>query len=534
MKKPPLVFIPAAGLGKRAGSQEEHLPKPIISVGDKPLIYRVMSLYPSETHFVIGLGYKGEWVKQVAKLAAAINNQKVTFFTTDSWKTPYQGLSHTVLEARKYINSDFVFHAVDTLISQESCVKISNCSTTTVIFGKPNSSGIYRTIVNGDWNRISIEESNTKHVYVGIAFIKNDEIFWESIESELAYNSEGGEVLGINPQSTEIINIPDNEWLDCGSKQGIAIARPRYETEDIVLERSNEAIWKIEEHMYKFHESENFVTNRILRADALQPFVPKSEFVSTNIYKYLRAPGVTLSNAEPKVFKKFLEFCLKFWFSNLQESDISDINSNEYDFKKFYFDKTKDRVAQYLTIRPNYYPKTINGCAVQGINETLELLPWDEILSIYPCRAHGDLHPENVVHDRESDRFTFLDWRQDIAGSSLKMGDLYYELGKIKHGLIVDHGLISEGKFKVLMDDDDYEISVQQSDNKKIWMEEFEDFVKINEFDSDKIDMITGLIFVNIAALHHSGYNDFLFTLGHSILAKYVHLEQAKFDSFRE
>jgi choline kinase len=519
------VFIPAAGLGKRAGSQEEHLPKPIISIGDKPLIYRVMSLYPRGTQFVIGLGYKGEWVRQVANLAAAINNQKITFFTTDSWKTPNHGLSHTVHEARKYINSDFVFHAVDTLISQETCLKISNCSITTVIFAKPNSSGIYRTIINGEWNRISVEETNPKHVYVGVAFIKNDEKFWESIENHLSYNSEGGEALGINPQSTEVINIPDNEWLDCGSKQGIAIALPRYESEDIVLERSNEAIWKIDEYMYKFHESEKFVTNRILRAESLQPFVPKSEFVSKNIYRYHRAPGATLSNAGPNVFEKFLKFCLDFWFSNLQESDLSVVSSDEYEFGEFYFHKTKDRVTQYLGIRPDYNPKKINGFAVRGIYETLELLPWGEILSIHPCRAHGDLHPENVVYDSQSDRFTLLDWRQDIAGSSLKMGDLYYELGKIKHGLMVDHGLISEGKFKVVMDDDNYEISVQQSEKKKIWMEEFEDFIKINEFDSDKIDIMTGLIFVNIAALHHSGYNDFLFTLGHSILAEYVHPE---------
>lgn len=522
MNKPPVVLIPAAGLGKRAGSQEEHLPKPIISIGDKPLIYRVMNLYPRNTQFVIGLGYRGEWVEQVASLVAAMNNQKVTFFTTDSWKNPNQGLTHTLHEARKYIDSDFVFHAVDTLISQESCLKITNCQITTVLFAKPISSGIYRTIIDGVWNQVSVEETNAEQVYVGVAFIKNDEKFWESIESHLADNSEGGEALGINPKSTEIINIPDNEWLDCGSRQGIEIARPRYESEDIVLERANEAIWKIEEFMYKFHESENFVSNRLLRADALLPFVPKSEFVSPNIYKYRRAPGATLSNAEPKVFEKFLKFCLEFWFSNLQESDFSDVKSEKYDFREFYFDKTNNRVKQYLRIRPDYNPKTINGFVVQGITETLDSLPWDEILSILPCRAHGDLHPENVVYDRESDRFTLLDWRQDIAGSSLKMGDLYYELGKIQHGLMVDHGLISEGKFQVIMDSDNYEISVQQSEKKKMWMEELENFIKINEFDRDKVDVMTGLIFVNIAALHHNGYNDFLFTLGHSILAKYA------------
>jgi hypothetical protein len=102
------------------------------------------------------------------------------------------------------------------------------------------------------------------------------------------------------------------------------------------------------------------------------------------------------------------------------------------------------------------------------------------------------------------------------------MGDLYYDLGKIRHGLMVDHTLISEGKFTVNMDDKNYLISVAESENKRNWMTEFEDFVKINEFDENKIDLMTGLIFINIAALHHSGYNDFLFTLGHSILSRHI------------
>lgn len=524
MSESPIVFIPAAGLGKRTGSQGGHLPKPIISIGDKPLIYRVMSLYPTGTQFVIALGYKSDWVRQVAELSAEINNQEVSFFTTDSWRTPNQGLSHTIHEARKYISSNFVFHAVDTLISKESCLKVLHCSKTSVLFARSNVSGFYRTIIDGDWRRVAIEKNQEIKVYTGVAFIKNEQKFWDSIANQLEGNPEGGEALGIDPLSAEIVNISDNEWLDCGSIEGIAVARPKYQSLDVVLERSNEAIWKFENWMYKFHESETFITNRILRASSLQPFVPKSEAVSPNIYKYFRAPGVTLSNVEPKVFLQFLQFCLKFWFSDLQEFDLSDLKSNQYDFEKFYFKKTEDRVAQYLRIRPDYNPSTINSEAVRDINETIKSLPWEEILSIYPCRAHGDLHPENVVYDFESDQFMLLDWRQDIAGSSLKMGDLYYELGKIKHGLMVDHGLISEGKFTVEIDNRNYQISVKESENKKIWMSEFEEFIEINKFDSDKIDMMTGLIFVNIAALHHSGYNDFLFTLGHSILAKYVRL----------
>jgi len=522
MSKSAIVFIPAAGLGKRAGSQGDHLPKPIISIGDKPLIYRVMSLYPKRTQFVIGLGYRNEWVRQVAELTGKINDQEVSFFITDSWSTPNKGLSHTIYEAREYISSDFVFHAVDTLISKETCLEVMNSSRNTVVFAQPSVSGFYRTINHGAWDRIEIEKNQKIKVYTGVAFIKNEQKFWDLIATQLDGNPEGGEALGIDPLSVEVMAIKDNEWLDCGSIEGIAAARPRFQSVDVVLERSNEAIWKFENWMYKFHESEVFIKNRILRAKSLQPFVPESELVSPNIYKYSRAPGVTLSNVESKVFKKFLQFCLKFWFSDLQESDLSELRSNSYDFETFYFHKTKDRIAQYLTIRPDYNPTTINGLAVVNIDETIKKLPWDEIFSIYPCRAHGDLHPENVIYDLETDQFKFLDWRQDIAGSPLKMGDLYYELGKIRHGLMVDHSLISEGKFTVNMDNENYLISVAESENKRIWMMEFKEFVKTNKFDENKIDLMTCLIFINIAALHHPGYNDFLFTLGHSILSRHV------------
>ena len=94
------VFIPAAGRGTRSQNGERRLPKPILSIGEAPLIYRVMSLYPENTNFLIGLGFESNWVKQVAEVAASANNQKVAFFETDSWADVNKGLSHTMIALR--------------------------------------------------------------------------------------------------------------------------------------------------------------------------------------------------------------------------------------------------------------------------------------------------------------------------------------------------------------------------------------------------------------------------------------------------
>lgn len=60
------VVIFAGGMGSRI-SEESHLkPKPMIKIGDKPLLWHIMKVYASHGHneFVICLGYKGYMIKE--------------------------------------------------------------------------------------------------------------------------------------------------------------------------------------------------------------------------------------------------------------------------------------------------------------------------------------------------------------------------------------------------------------------------------------------------------------------------------------
>ena len=45
---------------------------------------------------------------------------------------------------------------------------------------------------------------------------------------------------------------------------------------------------------------------------------------------------------------------------------------------------------------------------------------------------------ENILYNQKNKKFLFLDWRQDFNGN-LEIGDLYYDLSKLLHGLIVEH-----------------------------------------------------------------------------------------------
>src|SRR5882757_9397536 len=60
------VVIFAGGLGTRI-SEESHLkPKPMIEIGDKPILWHIMKIFSSQgfNDFVICLGYKGYVIKE--------------------------------------------------------------------------------------------------------------------------------------------------------------------------------------------------------------------------------------------------------------------------------------------------------------------------------------------------------------------------------------------------------------------------------------------------------------------------------------
>jgi glucose-1-phosphate cytidylyltransferase len=60
------VGILAGGLGTRLAEETEALPKPMIEIGGKPMLWHIMKHYAHHgfSDFVIALGYKGEVIKR--------------------------------------------------------------------------------------------------------------------------------------------------------------------------------------------------------------------------------------------------------------------------------------------------------------------------------------------------------------------------------------------------------------------------------------------------------------------------------------
>ncbi len=88
------VVILAGGYGTRLGSLSELIPKPMIDIGGRPIIWHIMKIYAHYGYkdFVIALGYKGNLIKDYFYNIKYHNNDftintksgDVTFYNTDA------------------------------------------------------------------------------------------------------------------------------------------------------------------------------------------------------------------------------------------------------------------------------------------------------------------------------------------------------------------------------------------------------------------------------------------------------------------
>ena len=146
-------------------------------------------------------------------------------------------------------------------------------------------------------------------------------------------------------------------------------------------------------------------------------------------------------------------------------------------------------------------------------------LDWNWLADGLPGRFHGDFHFENILWDAEQSRFTFLDWRQDFGGD-LSTGDIYYDFAKLLHGLIISHDLIAGNFYKAEWGQDEITFDFHRKQILVECEEYFKSWLEAQGHDTKKVRVLTALIFLNIASLHHYPYSLLLFALGKSMLSK--------------
>lgn len=516
------VLITTSGTGNRLGELTKYTNKSLVRIGKKPAISYIIESYPDNTDFVITTGYYGDHVKQYLKLAYP--EKSFTFCDVDKFEGKGSSLLYSMYCARNYLQTPFIFHACDTILASPPVIKPNDNANWCASSWTAHSEH-YRThkLVKGMPRIIGIDEKGSNentHAHIGISRIKDYELFWCAAE-ELLNNFVEDQSLSDchvinkmidNGAMFEPLFITTKSWLDIGNISSLNHARENISDKFHILDKNNESIFILNNHVIKFFHDKTVIKNRIDRLKYLKSIGPKLYGYTDNFYKYEYIEGNEASHLiERNQFKNLLDKLNQYW--TLIETKPEFINKT----KKFYIDKTKERALQFLTTHKiKDQLVVINGVSVPKFEDLVNKLPLDLITTDKKYYFHGDCVLDNLIITPKND-VKFIDWRQDFCGDT-NGGDIYYDLGKLLHSLTMNHDLISKNLFSYKEEEINGVKYIQVDILRKSSHVEFEKlFIKFasdNNFDIKKINIIKSLIWINMSPLHHYPFNYFLYYYG--------------------
>jgi len=106
------VIILAGGLGTRLSEETSIRPKPMVEIGEYPILWHIMHIYASFgiNEFVIALGYKGDYIK----------NYFLEYFYLRNSFTINLGNGKINIHDQEGDKEDWIVHLVDTGFSTET------------------------------------------------------------------------------------------------------------------------------------------------------------------------------------------------------------------------------------------------------------------------------------------------------------------------------------------------------------------------------------------------------------------------------
>lgn len=505
------VLIPTAGVGSRLGNHCDHVNKTLVPVANRPIISYIIDKFPENVELVIDLGHKGELVKEF--LTLAYPDRKFTFI----W-AKRRGLTSDLCDYRDILQCPFIFFTNDAIVVEDIPVPDHDW----IGYADISAGQDYRSVVLDSWDKTVVKDLGEKGVhteakaYIGICGIHDYKAFWDAMDVAMkdGTTSQGESFALATMVRSQTVKGVRFTWYDTGTVEALAHANKIFGKNDDpnILPKEQEHIWFCDDKVIKFSTDKDFIAQRVKRAKSLVGYVPALEDSTPNMYCYKMVAGQVLSNTITTARFKYLLLWLEKLWSNrhLLTSDMRDA------YLRFYKDKTIGRVQEYFD-RFGYEDslQCINGVMVPTVKNLLSAIDWEWISMGVPVRFHGDLHFENIIDT--GDRFWLLDWRQNFGGQ-MDYGDIYYDLAKLLHGLIVSHGIIRKELYEIDIDGTTVNFDLlrrQTLIDCETW---FQRYITQNHYDYHKVRVLTALIYLNIATLHHQPYAEMLFHLGKLML----------------
>ena len=520
------LLIAAAGVGSRLDAMTRYLNKSLVRIGKQPSLGYILDWAPADVPVVVAIGYRGNLVRDYLELA--FPERTFEFVTVDPYEGPDSSMGYSLLATRAHLDCPFILSSCDTLVFSNFQPPDRNW----IGVSLSDDSAQYSTVLCANNRVMRINEKGAADfdfAYIGLIGVKDHAAFWENLAAAHAaapLDSALNDCVAVermleSGHDFEVVQFSD--WLDIGNSRALGHARRAIKDSFDNLEKTDEAIYIREpDHVIKFFHDPKTVAQRVRRAAILGDSVPKVGPVRRNFYRYEYSQGALLApNVNERSVQELFEWCRgNLW--RPVELDASEREAFVSVCSNFYKDKTLGRVQKFVEpFSISDEAIVVNGIPVPQLVQLLEAIDWAWLCDGTPTGFHGDLHFENIIINRDENgvaAFKLLDWRQDFGGVE-EYGDVYYDLAKLNHGMLVSHDVVRRDLFNVKISGNNVTCDILRPDRLVRCQERFLMLLRHYGYDVHKVEVLTALIFLNIAVLHHYPYSTFLYYYGRDRLA---------------
>ncbi len=526
------VCILAAGSGSRL-KKISKIHKSLLPINDRAIISSIIDQFDQSVEIIIAVGEDNEQIKEYINFVHP--KKKIRFVKVKKFSGTGSGPGRSLLECKKYLNCPFIFTSCDTLIKNKvilpkyNWIGVQNVSKSdNFLIVHKSRKGFLKFIDKKKKNYFQNQlgyKGNKYKAFIGIAGIKDYNIFWKNLKKNKQLIKDEHQVSnGLEGLLEKNLKLKNFKWFDTGNITNYLKSKKRLE-KNFNLIKEGQFFYRENNLIIKYFENKNMIKNLIMRSNFIKNS-PKIKINCKNFLVYEFKKGKLLSETNSKIiFKKFLKFMnLNFWkkisfYKNEQK------RLNKY-CKFFYEKKTKERVSKYFKdTKEKDKEHIINGVKVPKLENLFSCVNWNELNKASPIIFHGDLQPENIIYDKRN--FFLIDWRDKFFKNKV-IGDIYYEFSKLHHALILTNKVIRKNLYFVK---ENKKNIINYYFKKRINLINYksilDQFIVENNYNLKKVEILSSLIYLNIAPLHHYPYSKLLFF--HGKLSLYKTLLKYKF-----
>ena len=502
------VLILAAGYGRRMGPFSRMVNKALIPYDNKPLISHIMEKFHLGTKFVIACGHMGQQVKDY--VSAVHNDKQIVYVDIPDYSEGNTGPATTIQHCASQIKGPFVWlscdtlfdfdiyqhldhnwiavHPVDSTIAQDYCWIEREGETISAIKNKQSS-------------KLAVD------AFIGLMYCK-DSTYIDNLRAVGAKEAYEGFEKNLDLKAHTVGSWKDfgtyDKWVELNSS-----------LREVSFPKPNELFYHDNKKIIKFTVDSTLTDKKANRALLNPQCMPENIRRSGQFLVYDFVEGDIIYNQlSPHLFEKLLNWSMQSLWQTKSFDDVSSV------CKDFYYKKTTDRLAQFR-IKHNSWvePNRVNGKAVRSIDEYLTMIDWDWLCSDSRWSfIHGDFQFENLIYNNQTDTFTCIDWRTDFGGESY--GDLYYDLGKMLGGILLDYQAVKADKLEYQEKNEIAELNDCSIPDAAIYIARLQKFCESNNLNWKKVFLLVPIIYLNMSPLHETPFDKYLFAISQLYFSK--------------